>query len=339
MASSPPSKHWVPLRLLAFGCVPVLLIGAGTVGYRLIEGWSWFDSFYVSAATLTSIGADHPRSTWGRAFTIALAVGGIFTVALAATEVLRVLFTGELRNYLEKHRMDKRIDDLERHVIVCGYGRVGRQACAELLIAGVPFVVIDRQEGPLTAARDAGAHPLAGDATADFILRRAGIDRARALLAAAGTDPDNVLITMSARLLNPTLPIVARVAEEAIVPKLLRAGATHTVSPYAIGGGRMAQAVLRPSVLDFIDIATRKDFPDVQVEQWCVCPGSQLDGATIGTSGLRSRLGLILVAIERRDGEMAFNPEDDAALVAGDTLIVLGRRAQLARADGLSLSP
>jgi voltage-gated potassium channel len=212
---------------------------------------------------------------------------------------------------------------------------VGRHACADLLEARIPFVVIERQEAPIAAAREAGAHPVWGDASVDATLRQAGITRARALVSAAGTDPENLLITMSARLLHATLPIVARVAEEISVPKLLRAGATRTVSPYAIGGGRMAQAVLRPAVLDFIEVATRQAMPDVQVEQRLVQPGGPLDGQTIAASGLRARLGLILVAIKRGDGGITFNPTDDTTLAAGDTLIVLGRRAQLSGADAL----
>jgi voltage-gated potassium channel len=339
VASSPPRPLSPPLRLLVFASVPVLLIAIATVGYRAIEGWSWFDAFYMAVATLTSIGSEtHTPSNRGRLFTIILALGGIFTVALAATEVLRTIITGELRAYLEKRRMEKRIEDLEQHVVVCGYGRVGRYACAQLLAAGAPFVVIDRDDVPLADAREAGGLLVSGDATADSTLRRAGIERARALVAAAGTDPDNVLITMTARLLSPRLPIVARAAEEATVPKLLRAGATRTVSPYALGGGRMAQAVLRPAALDLVELVTRTDLHDLQIEEHLVKEGSPLDGETVGSSGLRSRLGLILIAVKRRDGELAFNPGDDAALAAGDTLIVLGRHAQLDRTDELALS-
>ena len=165
-----------------------------------------------------------------------------------------------------------------------------------------------------------------GDATADATLRRAGIERARALIAVAGTDPDNVLITMTARLLRPALPIVSRAEEETTVPKLLRAGATRTVSPHSIVGGRMAEAVLRPAVLDLIEDATGKRDPDLQMEEQLVSPGSPLDGKTVGASGLRSRLDFILVAIKRRDGHLAFNPADDAPVAAGDTLITLGPR-------------
>jgi voltage-gated potassium channel len=317
----------------------VLLIGAGTVGYRLLEGWSWFDSFYVAVITLTSIGYGQraPATIPGRVFTMVLALGGIFTVAFIATKLLSTIITGELRDYWEQRRMAKRIDALAQHVIVCGYGHVGQHVCADLLGGGVPVVVIDRRNDALVAARDAGAHFLLGDATADATLAAAGIERARALVAAAGTDSDNVLITMTARLLCPTLPIVSRAEDEATMPKLLRAGATRTVSPYMIAGGRMAQAVLRPAVLDFIEDSTRKGHADLQMEEQLVRPGSALDGKTVGTSGLRSWSGLILVAIKRRDGHLAFNPEDDAPVAAGDTLITLGSREQLGRADALAL--
>jgi voltage-gated potassium channel len=318
----------MPLRLLALASVPVLLIAAGTVGYRWIEGWSWFDAFYVAVITLTSIGYGEraPVTTAGRVFTLVLALGGIFSLAVAVTELLSTIVTGELRDFWEKRRMRRRIGGLKQHVIVCGFGRVGQFVCADLLGGGIPVVVVDRQDGALVAARKTGAHPLLGDATVDATLVGAGIDRARALIAAAGTDPDNVLITMTARLLRPALPVVSRAREEDTVQKLLRAGATRTVSPHALVGGRMVQAVLRPAVLDLIEDTTGKGNPDLRLEQQLVRPGSPLVGKTIAASGLRSRLGLILVAIRRRDGQLAFNPADDAPVAAGDTLITLGHR-------------
>jgi voltage-gated potassium channel len=322
VAFVPPRKLPIPRRLLLFCSVPVALIGVGTVGYHLIEGWPWFYSFYVSVITLTSIGygEKNPLSTAGRVFTMVLALGGISTVAVAATELLSTLVTGQLREFWEAWRMGKRIEALRQHIIVCGYGHVGQRVCVDLLAAGAPVVVVERWEARLAAARDDGAHLVLGDATADAILQRAGIAHARALIAVAGNDSDNVLITMTARLLSPDLPIVARVEDEATVPKLLRAGATRTVSPHAIAGGRMAQAVLRPAVLD----------ADLQMEEQLVRPGSPLDGKTVGSSGLRARAGRILVAIKHPDGQLAFNPEDDAPVAAGDTLITLGSGDQVA---------
>jgi voltage-gated potassium channel len=230
-SSQSPRRFPIPVRLAAFLSVPALLIGVGTVGYRLFEGWSWFDSFYVAVITL------------------GLALGGISTIAVAATGLLSTIITGELRDYLGTRRMAKRIGALQGHVIVCGYGHVAQYLCADLLAGGADVVVIDRQEAPLVAAREAGAHSVLGDATADVTLSRAGIARARALVAAAGSDGDNVLITMAARLLCPALTIVSRAEDEAAVPKLLRAGATHTVSPDALAGKRMAQAVLSVDAL------------------------------------------------------------------------------------------
>lgn len=320
------------------GSVPAALIGVGTVGYRLIEGWSWFNSFFVAVVTLTSLGHGETTylSTAGHLFTMALALGGIFTVAIAATELLGTILTGELRDFWAKRRMERRIAMLEQHVIVCGYGNVGQHVCADLLGAGTQVVVIDRQEAPLATADAAGLQSVLGEATADATLNRAGIGRARALVAVAGADSDNVLITMTARLLCRSLPIVARAEDEATVPKLERAGANRIIAPHSIAGGLMAQAVLRPAVLDFLEEATWKGHPDLQLEQQLVGRGSPLDGMTVGTSGLRSRLGLILVAIKHQDGQLAFNPGDDAPVAAGDTLITLGSREQLVRADALA---
>jgi voltage-gated potassium channel len=236
-------------RLVLFWSLPALLIAGGTIGYRTIERWSWFDSFYVAVITLTSIGYGdkHAFSMGGRVLTLTLALVGISAVAVAATELLSVVVTGELRAAWRKRRMTKRIDSLEGQIIVCGYGAVGRYVCAELLADGIPVVVIDRQAEALTAARQAGVHTVLGEASADATLRRAGIERARALIAVAGSDSDNVLITLTARLLSPALPIVSRAGEEATASKLLRAGATRAASPHAIAGARLAQVALHPS--------------------------------------------------------------------------------------------
>jgi voltage-gated potassium channel len=319
-----PRRSGTPWRLLLFGSVPLLLVAAGTIGYHLLEGWSWFNALYATVITLTSIGYEgkHALSHAGRIFTMVLALGGIFTIAAVATEILAIIITGEFRDYRVRRRMRRRIDRLEQHVIVCGYGRVGQHVCQGLRENDVPFVVIDRREEALAAARDMDALAVLGDATADATLRAAGIGRARALIADTGADPENVLITMTARLLAPTLPIVARAQEETTVPKLLRAGATRTISPHAVVGGRLAQAVLRPAVLDLLDVTPNKRYPELQMEAQLVDRGDPLDGMTVGSSGLGAQ-GLILVAIKHQDGRMAFNPGNDAPVVAGDTLITL----------------
>jgi len=305
-------------RLLMFWSVPPLLIGAGTVGYHAIERWPWFDAFYVAVTTLTSLGGGHhARSQPGRLLTVGLALAGISALAVAASELIGALVTGEMRELVRSRRMTKRIEALEQHVIVCGYGHVGRHVCAELLADGVPVVAVDRRDAALVTARADGAHVVLGDASADETLRSAGIRRARALVAAAGTDPDNVLITMTARLLQPALPIVARSEEEATVPKLLRAGATRTASPHTIAGQHIADAVLHPCAAE----------ADLQLREELVHPGGPLDGQTVGAGGLRARGGAILVAIRGRDGQLTFNPGDQVRVGAGDVLIRLHNRA------------
>ncbi len=335
---SPSRGLALPRRVQLLAVVPLGLIVLGTSGYHAIEGWSLFDALYMTVTTLTTIGYGevHPLSPAGRTFTIGLALGGIFTLFFTTAEFLRAVISGELSSHLGRHRMEKKIAGLTGHIIVCGYGRVGRQVCEDFSSAGVPFVVIDKTAERLADFSLAGGHPLVGDATEDAVLRQAGLDRARALVVVVASDADNVFITMSARLLADRLPIVARAEEAASVPKLVRAGATRVVSPHVIGGGRVAQAVLRPAVLDFIEVATRSEHLDLQIEEVPVAAGGGLAGRTIATTGVRADIGLILVAVKQASGHMLFNPPDTAALAAGDTLIVLGKREQLDRADRLA---
>ncbi len=311
-------------RLFVFWSLPALVVCAGAIGYRVIERWSWFDSFYVAVNTLTSLGngAQFATSHAGRVLTMILALGGISSLALAATELLSAIVTGELREFIRSRRMARQIDALEQHVIVCGYGHVGQHVSAELMAGGVPVVAVDRLDAALALARQAGVYPVVGDASTDETLRFAGIARARAVVAVAGSDPDNVLITMTARLLHPALPIVSRCENDATVPKLLRAGATRTASPHTIAGERIADVVLHPSALD----------GHLQMREDLVRPGGPLEGKTVG--GLRSRGGPMLVAIRHRDGSLAFNPEDDVRVDAGDVVITLNSGPQWAGGDG-----
>ena len=326
MAPPPPRRFAIPVRLVAFCSVPLALIAGGTIGYHWIERWSWFYAFYVAVMTLTSIGHSEaqPLSNIGRVFTMLLALGGISTFALAATQLLSLIVTGALRDSRNEKRMQKQIDALSHHVIVCGYGDVGRHVCADLFRDGVPVVVIDREPALVAEAAKAGVLALSGDATTDAALEQAGIRRARALIAAAGTDGENVLVTMTARLLHAKLPIIARVEEEATSAKLVRAGATLTVSPYAIAGGRMARAIVQPAVSSLLEGVSARGRPDLQLEEEVVDPGSPLAGKTVGTCGLRRPAdGRILVAIKHHDGRLAFNPGDDDCVGAGDVIITV----------------
>jgi len=324
-------------RLVTVALLPAGLIAVGLVGYTVIEGWPLFDSLYMTVITLTTLGFAevHPLTTAGRAFTMVLALSGIFTMFFAATEVLRSWSSGELRLLFARQRLERIMGKIERHVIVCGYGRMGRLVCREFSEAGTPFIVLDSNDAALADFALPGGVSLHGDATNDDCLRRAGIDRARALVTVVPSDAENLFITMSARLLNDALPVVARAEDEASANKLMRAGATRVISPYLLGGARVAQAVLRPNVHEFIDLTTRTGNLALQLEEVLVAKGSTLDGDHVEGNRLVAEADVIVVAVKRPNAAMAFNP-GRSLVAAGDTLVMLGPRAALDRAEKLA---
>jgi voltage-gated potassium channel len=328
----------LPRRFIVLLLIPAALLLAGTLGYSWIEDWSLFDALYMTVITLTTVGYEEvrPLSTAGRVFTIFLLLGGVFTFFYAAAELIRGVVSGEVRTALGKQRMASRLAELRNHLIVCGFGRMGRLTCARFSAQGISFVVLERQADLLAELQLAHGIALHGDATSDEVLREAGVERARALVAVTGSDADNLYITMSARLLNDKLFIVARAEDERAEQKMLRAGANRVVSPYVIGGGRVAEAVLRPTVVDFIELATRTEHLALQIEEVQIAAGSRLAGASLRDSQIRQDLGLIIVAIKRAAGEMLFNPAPDAVIGAGDILISLGPRQQLDELEALA---
>jgi voltage-gated potassium channel len=326
-------------RFLALSLVPLVLMGIGTLGYYLCEpDYSWFDALYMTVITITTVGSEtpHPLTTRGKVFTIFLLLGGVFTLFYTATELIRIVISGEVQQLLGRERMERSLAGLNNHLIVCGYGRMGRFVCREFSRQGLSFVVIDCNAQHLDDFNLPGGIPVTGDGTSDEVLKRSGVDRARALVAVLPSDADNLYITMSARLLNARLFIVARAESEEAEQKLLRAGADRVVAPYAIGGSKVAQAVLRPTVMEFIELATRTEHLELQLEQTEVQPGSQLVGASLTSSRIRSDLGLIVVAIKKRHGAMVYTPSPDTVMEAGDTLIALGKRSQLDQLEVLA---
>jgi voltage-gated potassium channel len=318
--------------------VPVLLTALGTFGYHMVEGWAWFDALYMTVITITTVGflEVHPLSHAGRTFTMLLALGGIFTLFYAATEAIRAIVSGEVRSVLGRQRMQRSLAEIRDHFVVCGFGRMGHLVCREFSSLGLPFVVIDREASLLRDFSLPHGIPLVGDATSDEVLRMAGAERARGLVTAAASDADNLYVTMSARFLNDKLFIVARAEEEAAEKKLRRAGANRVVSPYVIGGQRVALAVLRPAVMDFIELATSKEHMELQIEEAEIASGSRLAGLSLKASQLRQDLGIIIVAIKKPDGRMLFNPAPETVLSAADVLITLGHREQLDRLEAMA---
>jgi voltage-gated potassium channel len=325
-------------RLWLFLTIPVVLVAVGTLGYRLIEGWSFFDSLYMTVITVTTVGylEVHELSTEGRTFTMLLALGGVFTLFFAASEILRAIVGGELRGVLGRQRMERTLAEIKDHVLVCGYGRMGRLICHELSSRGIPFVLVERHAERLRAFDLPHGIPLSGDATSEETLRKAGIDRARGLIAVAASDADNLYVVMTARELNETLVIVARAEEEAAEKKLRRAGATRVVSPWVTGSHRVTQALLRPNATDFIELATRSEHLELQIEETEIAPGSAMSGQMLKESRIRQELGIIIVAIKKPGGEMVFNPSPEDVIQPRDVLITLGPRPQLDRLAALA---
>jgi voltage-gated potassium channel len=341
-----PRRVWravrirLPRRLRWAILVIGLYLAVGTAGYRLIEGphWSWFDGLYMTAITLTTLGfgETHPLSTPGRVFTIVLAFGGIFVLFYVGTETVRAVVTGELQELIGRERMEAEIAALSGHLIVCGYGRMGKIVCEELERQKKRFVTIDKSAEPITDWPYKYGFEVQGDATEDAVLRKARIAHAAGLITVVASDADNLYIALSARLLNPKLTIIARAEEEEAERKLQKVGATKVISPYLIGGHRAVQAALRPAALDFLDLATRSEFLELQIEEVKVAAGSRLAGATIAETGLHRDLGVLIVGILRATGELLSNPTADARIAAGDTLITLGQRRHTAELEKLA---
>jgi voltage-gated potassium channel len=313
--------------MLSIGLL-VLVISFGTAGYRILERWNFLDSLYMTIITLTTVGFKevHDLSENGKIFTIALIVGGVGTVLYVLRTGAQLILEGELQEIYGRKRLEKRLKELKDHYIVCGYGRMGKIIARELGHEDLDFIVIEKNLAPL---EEEDLLIIEGDATKDDLLKKAGIEKAKCLISVLPTDAENLYVVLSARGLNPDLLIVARAGEEGSEQKLLRAGADRAVSPYYIGGLRIAHTVLKPAVVDFIEFATKSGNIDLQIKEINVGEGSELVGQTLDHSGIGRDLGIIVVAIKQSGGEMKFNPTFRTVMKAGDTLIAVGEASKL----------
>ncbi len=319
------------LKLVALALAVLFILG--TVGFHLIERWSWFDSFYMVLITVTTIGYTevHALSQSGRLFNVFVIVAGVGLVFLLIGVLAQALIEFELTHFFGRRRMEREIDRLSDHFIICGAGRVGRSTARELARRPVPFVILETNDAKLEHLPPEWL-AINADATQEAGLRLAHIERARGLVAATTTDATNIYIVLTARGLNPTLKIIARASEEDAEKHLKTAGADSVISPYHFAGHRIAQSFLRPHVLDFIDSATVRIGVDLEIAEIEVQPGSRYVGQTFRTSKMRSDTGIIVLAI-RRNGVMQFNPASDDRIEAGDTLIAMGEAAGLRKLE------
>lgn len=313
---------------------------AGTVGFRIIEGYSLFDAFYMTLITVTTVGYQevHPLSDAGRLFNSALILFGVSVVFFAVGAMTQTIIEMELHDRFGKRRTRKAIMKMHDHFILCGFGRVGRNAALELQKTGAPFVVIDRNEQRVAHAAEAGMTAVVADAMRDETLREAGIERARGFVAALATDADNVFVILTARSLNPELTIVTRASEEEAEAKLRRAGADIVFSPYSMVGQKLAQSLVRPHVVQFLDFAAESMGLDVMIEQFQVGEGADVVSRTLGDLKLRQDTGVMVLAIRNPDGNMVFNPPSNTQIAVGDFLIAMGEQTNLRGFDRLLAS-
>jgi voltage-gated potassium channel len=311
----------------------LVLAAIGIVGFHFIEHWSWFDGLYMVVTTFTTIGYQevHPLSHAGRVLNIFLIVCGVSLLFLMIGTLTQALLEFELRDFFGRRKMERDINRLEGHYIICGAGRVGRSVARELVRKPAPFVIIDNNEPKMAKFAQENWLTILGDATQEHILRDAHIERAAGLVAATTTDATNIYIVLNARAMNPKLKIIARASEEDAEKHLKTAGADTVISPYHFAGHRIAQAFLRPHVLDFLDSATVHLGKNLEIAQIAITEGSRFTGVSIADSHIRNQMGVIVLAI-KRDGDM-ITPNRDDVMKAGDVLIVMGDQNGLRRLE------
>ena len=327
------------LLLILLAIVTTLLIG--TVGFTVVEHYPPFDAFYMTLTTMTTVGymEIHPLSRAGRIFNSFLIFFGVTTIFIAIGAMTQTIIELEFGDAIGKRRNKRMIDKLKDHFIICGFGRVGRGAAAELQHAGVPFVVVDINPERVERAIIGGMLAANADSTRDETLRQVGIERARGLVAALATDADNLFVLLSAKGLNPRIYVAARAAEEGAEAKMRRAGADAVFAPYAITGHRLAQSLLRPHVVQFLDFTTKDIGMDITIEQVRVSPASPMVSKSLRDMQLGRDFSVIVMAIRAADGRMLFNPSADATVNAGDHLIVMGRQENLRAIEALIAEP
>jgi voltage-gated potassium channel len=327
-----------PVRHLKISVgILLALVSSGTAGYMTIEKWRLLDALYMTVITLGTVGFKevHDLSDTAKIFTIVLIVVGVSVLGYLVGSLAQIMFEGQIQRVIGRKKVEKQIEGLKDHYIICGFGRIGSLICKEFKANGLPFVVVEKDPERSDYLEEEGFLHMKGDATLDETLLKAGIKKAKGLISVVTSDTENVYITLTARGLNPDLFILARSGEEGSEIKLKRAGANKVVSPYVIGGSRMAQSVLRPNVVDFIEIATGSDHLDLQMEELAIPEHSQFAGETLISSGFRKETGVIIVGIKKAHGKMVFNPHSEARMEAGDTLIILGEPTAILKLESL----
>lgn len=317
-------------RKIIFSLILLLIIITfGTIGYMIIEGWGFMDSLFMTIITITTVGYGevHDLSRSGEIFTIILLISGVGVILYVLSSEARILIEGELQDILGRKRLENKIKQLNNHYIVCGFGRMGKIIAGELMNKGVNIVVIDNN--PAQLANVQNIPTIEADATRDDTLKLGGIDKAKGLVSVLSTDAENLFVVLSARELNPEIYIVSRTIDESSQRKFINAGANRVVSPYHTGGIKIANLILKPAIVDFLELATKGENVELELEEVIINQNSEYVGKTLGDSNIGRELGIIVLAIKNKSGSMKFNPTAKAVIESGDILIAIGQRAKL----------
>ena len=291
-----------------------------------IEGWNFMDSFYMTIITLATVGYSevHIISPEGRLFTVVLILLGVSFFLYVASNIIQFLVEGRIRLVLGRRKLDTQINKLKDHYIICGYGRIGRVLASFLTTRYIDVVVVEHNQSRTAKLDEDGVLYMIGDAKEEAVLQRAGIQRAKGMITAVATDADNVFLVLIAKQMNPKLFIVARAEQNIVKKTLLAAGADKVISPYDLGARRMAHAILRPTVIRFLEMAFADESVDILIEEIRVTPKSKIVGMTLMDSGIRQNYDLMIIAIQKPDGSMVFNPNANTIIEDGSVMVVVG---------------
>ncbi len=314
-----------PLRLSVCLFLLATVLTVGTVGYHWIEGWPISECLYMTVITVSTVGFQevHPLSREGHLFTVLMIFFGVTAAALSISALFEYFILHGLSTLFGRKKMDKYINRLNRHIIICGYGRTGYYIARDLRKTGRSFVVIENDPERLKLLEQDGITFLEGDASDEELLEIAGIEKAEALVAALSKDADNLFLTLSARSLNSELHIIARVEDPDSSRKLMKAGATRVVSPFSTGANRIVQLLTRPAAVDLIELVDGHENLALEVSEIIVEENSKLDGKTLAEARVRQTLGCMVFAIKHPNGETVFDPDPEKKLVSGDVLVAI----------------
>lgn len=314
-----------------------VLLAIGSWGYMAIEGWPFLDALYMTVITVATVGYGevHRVSPTGRLFTLVLIFLGVGYFLYVVGNFIPFLVEGRIRHILGRRKLDRQINKLKNHYIICGYGRMGRALARFLIQRYLDVVVIEQNPARTSVMDEDGILYLVGSATDESLLMRAGLERARGLVTVMGSDADNVFLVLLARQMNPTIFIVARAVQNSAKRTLTAAGANKVVSPYDLGARRMAHAILRPTVIEFLEMAFADDSMDVEVEEITVKPHSPVVRRTLYEAEIRPRFNVIIISVKKEDGKMVFNPDSQTLLEGNDTLVVVGSAPNIKKLEKL----